>query len=205
MPLPPKKLTLIGITFLAAIFIYLNKTSDTPQDDKEAILQPEKKNNDFNNPEIITAAADLYSPAHKTNEPPQPAKQPISLAGESAETIFDPDSIDTYAETEIGTALTQETIDTKEERHHWAFEKESYYINLFSEEESLAGFVLNEAKCESFQCKLSFLLENEQQKDDITNKLMERLISQAEDIQVSFGLNTPSHEAILYIKSEKSN
>lgn len=205
MPLPSKKPILIGIAFLAATFIYLNKASDAPQGDKEVILQSEKKNNDFNKPEIISATATLHSPTHNAHELPQPAKQPTSDWEENTEIFFDPDPIDTYADTETSAEPAQEMIDTEEEHPHWDFEKESYYINLFSEEESLAGFVLNEAKCESRECKLSFFLEDEQQKDDITNKLMEKLLSQAEDIRVSFGFNTPDHEAILYIKNEKPN
>lgn len=95
---------------------------------------------------------------------------------------------------------TPEQYDTEEIDAYWAFDKENYYINLFSETESLAGFVLSAAECKSRQCKLSFLLANEEQKDDITNKLMEKLMSQSQDLRVSFDLSSPRDKAVLYIE-----
>lgn len=198
MPLPSKKITLVGTAFLAALLIYLNKTSDAPQYELAATPPIEKKNN--------TAAIDISRTAEKAAKAPQPEKRIIASQQEVSATIFDSDYADQIAiDAEIDAERTSQPSEPEAQDAHWAFEKENYYINLFSEEESLSGFVLNEAKCEDFQCKLSFLLDDEQQKDDITNKLMERLISQSEDISVSFGLNTPNHEAILHIKNEKPN
>lgn len=207
MPLPSKKLTLIGFAFLAAIFIYLNKTSDAPQDDKNVTRHTEENNN-FSKSKINAAATDPYSPIEKTDKIPSPLEQSASPQNKIAETILEPahpDQPGTNDEIKIDTALMPEPLQPEEQGSHWAFEKESYYINLFSEEESLSGFVLAETRCEDRQCKLSFLLEDEQQKDAITNKLMEKLMSQSEDLNVAFDLNTPRHEAVLYIKNGTIN
>lgn len=206
MPLPSKNLTLIGIAFLAAIFIYLNKTSDAPQDDKNVTRHTEENNN-FKS-KINAAATDPRSPIEKTDKTPSSSEQSASSQNKIAETILEssyPDQSGTNDEIKIDAVFMPEQLEPEEQDSHWAFEKESYYINLFSEEESLSGFVLAETRCEDRQCKLSFLLEDEQQKDAITNKLMEKLMSQSEDLNVAFDLNTPRHEAVLYIKNGTIN
>lgn len=207
MSLPSKKLTLIGITFLVATFIYLNKTSEAPQDEKNVTHQS-KENKNFGKSKINVADADPYTPIEKTDKTLPPLEQSASHQKKIAETVLEsvrPGEPDTNDEIKIDTALMPEPPEPEEHNSHWAFEKESYYINLFSEDESLSGFVLAETHCEERQCKLSFLLEDEQQRDAITNKLMEKLMSQSEDLNVAFDLNTPRHEAVLYIKNGTIN
>jgi len=84
-----------------------------------------------------------------------------------------------------------------------AYEQENYYINMFSEVETLSEFVLAEASCEARKCKLSFLLNDQKQKDEVTNMLVETLLSKSQDPNVAFDLNAPQDKAVLYIEGEK--
>lgn len=204
------KIAVIGIIFLIATVFYWQAALPTNKSD-----QP-------------VAGSDTSRQKHASEERPSKSESTVSAdaklvnKNENKESENDAKALHVEADAELALALdainelhpidveapTKQTAtppqpeqyETEETDAHWAFDKESYYINLFSEEESLSGFVLSEAQCKTQQCRLSFLLDNEEQKDEITNRLMEKLMNQSEDIRVSFDLNSRSDEAVLFIE-----
>jgi hypothetical protein len=48
---------------------------------------------------------------------------------------------------------------------------------------------------------LSFLVTGDEQKDNITNALVEKLMMQSEEIQVSIDQSTADGKAILYVQN----
>lgn len=82
--------------------------------------------------------------------------------------------------------------------------KENQYLDLFSQAENLADFVLSSVHCEAETCQLQFLVQDTEQYYDITNALMEHLLKRKTDIKVSFQNNHISGEAVLKIEEQPS-
>lgn len=200
MPSLLKKYTILGISLLIATLAYFYYPSNSK--DEEIIGHPQQATNITpTHPNSPVTTNNLIT----NNEKPHEIKDETRISQISIET--QPISeLDTHDKTNSDSNEEISVLEPnymEEPNPHWAFEKENYYINLFSEEESLAGFVLSEAQCEGIQCKLSFLLNDENQRDDITNKLVERLMSESQELSVAFDLNTPSGIAVLYISDKK--
>jgi hypothetical protein len=87
----------------------------------------------------------------------------------------------------------------------WAVEQEFFYIDFFSSEEELAGFVLSEAKCKSTTCKLSFLVTDQNQSDEITNQLIKKLLNQSPSIDIAIVPSNQSNQLALYVLSVHNN
>lgn len=202
MPLSPKKTTIIATILFATTFFYFYDAPDNSQDAKT--IESSSTSTKISTPTTpaITRDGDLIKSSSAASQTQEQAHLSQTL-----ESHLQSDSY-TYDDPEANTTeeiiAEPEEIDIEEPDPHWAFEKENYYINLFSNVESLAGFILSEAQCENNQCKLSFLLEEEKQKDDITNKLLERLLSESQELSVAFDINTPSDTAVLYISTQEN-
>ena len=200
MPFSLKKTTTICAFLFISSLIYLHSTPDNTRETKER-------------PSKLTNISKPTTPSVNTTTDSIPSKnRPLQIKDDAGQLrIPEPsEKFDSYTYNHLNTNSDHEVIAAPEEvaaeelDAHWAFEKENYYINLFRDVESLAGFVLSEAQCEGHQCKLSFLLEEEKQKDDITNKLLERLLSESQELGVAFDLNAPSDTAVLYISTKEN-
>lgn len=198
MPLPLKKPVIIcAPLFIAALISWYSATDNTRDSEAEPIskLTNNSAISSFKTTtDIIPISNHLPQITEEVRHPqtPGPSAKSDSYALDDSKATADHEAI----------AISEE-FGTEEPDPHWAFEKENYYINLFSDAESLAGFVLSEAQCENNQCKLSFLLDEEKQKEDITNKLLERLLPESQELSVAFDLNAPSDTAVLYISTKE--
>lgn len=201
-----KNLAVAGILLLVATLTYRIQKPNAPLHEQTSTAHAATRQVISDNSKSDTSPHDSTSAPRKNEIRDASGKeQRGQLQDSGAESLLDSELVEKTDETnsfEISTAQIPTSNEPEPSNAHWAFEKESYYINLFSEEESLSGFVLNEARCEGQQCTLSFLIDEEQKKDDITNTLMEILVSEARDINVSFDLSAPSHKATLYINEE---
>lgn len=200
MPFSLKKTTTICAFLFISAFIYLHSAPDNSREPKE---RPSKSTN-ISKPTIpsVNTTTDLITSNNKPLQIKEDAGQPRIPEPSEKFDSYTYNHLNANSDHEVIAA--PEDIAAEELDAHWAFEKENYYINLFSDVESLAGFVLSEAQCEGNQCKLSFLLEEEKQKDDITNKLLERLLSQSQELSIAFDLNVPSDTAVLYISTKEN-
>jgi hypothetical protein len=86
-----------------------------------------------------------------------------------------------------------------------SYSAENHYINMLSQEESLAGYVLAEADCKTSICKISFSVANEEQKDKLANDLIEILLAKNQRFGVSFNYDERPGYADFYLERPKLN
>lgn len=199
MPLPLKKPVIIcAPLFIAALISWYSATDNT----RDSEAEPLSTSTNISAAPSGTTTTDIIP---SSNRLPQITEEVRHSQAPDPHAKSHPSTLDDSKATADHEAIAiSEEFGTEEPDPHWAFEKENYYINLFSDAESLAGFVLSEAQCENNQCKLSFFLDEEKQKDDITNKLLERLLPESQELSVAFDLNAPSDTAVLYISTKEN-
>lgn len=95
--------------------------------------------------------------------------------------------------------VSRQNFETEERDVYWADNAEHYYLALFSETEHLAGYVLSEAECKSSSCKLSFLVSDAQQTDEITNTLIEKLLDENAELSVALAERSRDGKAVIYL------
>lgn len=202
MPLSVKKAAIIAAFLFVATFFYFSDALDNSQDAKT--IEPPSTSTKISTPiaPTVTRDVNLSTSSDAPFQTPEETHPSQILESHAQSDSYTYDDLEVDAAQEF--IAEQEEIGTEDPDPHWAFEKENYYINLFSNVESLAGFVLSEAQCENDQCKLSFLLEEEKQKDDITNKLLERLLSESQELSIAFDLNAPNDTAVLFISTKEN-